>query len=72
VGRPARRRVGSARAVDRSDGRGFFQAQRDGDCEHLLALITEASWSDGGRHSRAELLEQCAAAVEGYEPEVEE
>jgi ketosteroid isomerase-like protein len=48
--------------------REFFQAQRDGDCERLLEIVSEASWSDDGERSRAEFVEQCADAIAGYEP----
>jgi hypothetical protein len=65
---------GESDRSDRSIGQtvsGFFQAQRDGDCERLAGLLTEASRSDGGRLSRGEFLHQCADAVDGYEPDVE-
>lgn len=50
----------------------FFHAQRDGDCERLIGLVSEASWSDGGQLQRDEFLEQCAEAVDGYELAVDE
>jgi hypothetical protein len=50
---------------------GFFQAQRDGDCERLVDLVSEASWSDGGERSRDEFLEHCDAALDGYQPAVD-
>jgi hypothetical protein len=45
----------------------FFDAQRDGDCERLVRLVTESSWSDGGRWSRGEFLDHCTEALDGYE-----
>lgn len=48
----------------------FFEAQRAGDCEGLLELVSEASWSNGGRWSRDEFLSHCAEALDGYEPDV--
>jgi hypothetical protein len=50
----------------------FFQAQRDGDCEALIDLVTERSWSNGGQWSRDEFLDYCADAVEDYEPPVDQ
>jgi len=49
----------------------FFDAQRDGDCERLVGLVTEPSWSNGGRWSRDEFLDHCADALDGYEPSPE-
>jgi len=49
---------------------GFFHAQAAGDCERLVGLLTEESWSDGGNLSRGQFLDQCAEAVEGYQPNV--
>jgi hypothetical protein len=50
---------------------GFFQAQAAGDCERLVDdLLTEESWSDGGRLRRGQFLDRCADAVEGYRPNV--
>jgi hypothetical protein len=46
---------------------GFLQAQRDGDCERLVDLVTERSWSDGGRLGRGEFLERCADALDHYD-----
>lgn len=50
----------------------FFHAQQDGDCERLIGLVSEASWSDGGQLQRDDFLEQCAEAVDGYELAVDE
>ncbi|MGH9210063.1 MAG: hypothetical protein ACRD2C_05205 [Acidimicrobiales bacterium] len=61
--------AGSERSIGQAVS-GFLQAQRDGDCSRLIDLVTEAGWSDGGRRSRAEFLEQCADAVDGYQPDV--
>lgn len=51
----------------------FFHAQAAGDCERLVDdLITEDSWSDGGRLTRRQFLDRCADAVDGYQPVVGE
>lgn len=50
----------------------FFHAQAAGDCERLLDLLTEESWSDGGRLTRRQFLDRCADAVDGYRPTVGE
>jgi hypothetical protein len=60
---------GSERSIGQTVS-GFFQAQRDGDCARLIDLVTEEAWSDGGRRGRRGFLEQCAAALEGYDPGV--
>jgi hypothetical protein len=49
----------------------FFAAQRDGDCERLVGLVTESSWSNGGRWSRDEFVDHCTEALDGYEPSPE-
>jgi hypothetical protein len=46
----------------------FFAAQATGDCPGLRELVTEASWSDGGRRSADEFLAQCEDALDGYRP----
>ncbi|HEV7762383.1 MAG TPA: hypothetical protein VGO78_25415, partial [Acidimicrobiales bacterium] len=48
----------------------FFDAQRTGDCERLIDVLTEASWSQDGRRSRDDFLDQCADALVGYHPPV--
>jgi hypothetical protein len=48
----------------------FFEAQRTGDCERLLDVVTEASWSRDGRRRRDDFLDQCADALVGYQPPV--
>jgi hypothetical protein len=50
----------------------FFDARQRGDCEGLLDLTSEASWSEDGVSSRDEFLEACADAVEAYQPELHE
>ena len=47
----------------------FFAAQAAGDCAALQALLTEASWSDGGRRSADEFRAQCEDALDGYRPD---
>lgn len=49
----------------------FYLAQRDGDCELLLTVLSEKSWSDDGERGRDEFLDQCADATDGYDPSVE-
>lgn len=51
---------------------GFFEAQRTGDCDRLLDLLTEDSWSQGGEWSEREFLDRCEAALVGYRPIVEQ
>jgi hypothetical protein len=50
----------------------FFAAQEAGDCELVLDLLTEASWSQDGARSRREFLDECRAALVGYQPVVDE
>jgi hypothetical protein len=50
----------------------FFLAQREGDCERLLEVLSEASWSADGERSRSEFLEQCPEAIAGYVPLVDQ
>jgi hypothetical protein len=46
----------------------FFAAQAAGDCAALLELVTEDSWSAGGRRTADEFLAQCEDALDGYHP----
>jgi hypothetical protein len=50
----------------------FFLAQREGDCERLLGVLSEASWSADGERSRGEFLELCPDAIAGYVPPVDQ
>jgi hypothetical protein len=50
----------------------FFQARRDGDCEGLMEVVAESSWSDGGDRSRSEFVAQCEEALDGFRPRVED
>lgn len=50
----------------------FFEARRDGDCDRLLEVVSEASWSEDGRLSDAEFREHCADVVESYQPKLHE
>jgi hypothetical protein len=43
----------------------FFAASKDGDCEKLIGLITESSWSDGGETSREDALKECNEEADG-------
>jgi hypothetical protein len=45
--------------------REYFDAALDRDCERLIGLVSEASWSDGGTVGREEALGQCATEVRG-------
>ena len=44
----------------------FYRAQEAGDCERLLSVLSEETWSDDGDRTREEFLEQCPDALEGY------
>lgn len=52
--------------------RAFFDARRDGDCARLVELVSEASWSEGGRLDRDRFVESCAAVVRRYRPQLHE
>jgi len=45
--------------------RDYFDAAFDRDCERLIGLVSEASWSEGGTVGREEALAQCATEVRG-------
>lgn len=50
--------------------RAFWEAMRDGDCENVIDLMTEESWSMGGSISREDAVtscEQSPAAAAGLE-----
>ena len=47
--------------------RQFVEARRDGDCERLVGLVAETSWSADGT-TRDEFVDRCDEAVAGYEP----
>jgi hypothetical protein len=44
--------------------RSFFNAAKDKDCDRMLDLVTEASWSQGGSVDKATALDQCAESVD--------
>jgi hypothetical protein len=44
--------------------RDYFAAALDRDCERLMGLVSEASWSDGGTVDREGALAQCASEVQ--------
>jgi hypothetical protein len=44
--------------------RSFFDAAKDKDCDRMLDLVTEASWSQGGSVDKAAALDQCADSVD--------
>jgi hypothetical protein len=50
--------------------RDFFAARADGDCARLLELLSEASWSDGGRLSRRQFLRSCRDVVGEHRPDL--
>jgi hypothetical protein len=58
---------GEGRSVE-ATVQAFFEARRVGDCHGLLALVSEASWSDGGRLTRDQFLESCEEVVDEYGP----
>lgn len=46
----------------------FFEARQAGDCDRVLAAVSEASWSEQGRLDREGFLERCPEVVEHYQP----
>jgi hypothetical protein len=44
--------------------RSFFAAAKEKDCDRMLDLVTEASWSQGGSVDKATALDQCEASVD--------
>ena len=46
----------------------FFDAQRAGDCELLVDLLTESSWSQDGTLTRDGFVDACGEALAGYRP----
>lgn len=51
--------------------REFVEAQRAGDCEAILGLLSEESRTDRGRLSQYEFLDLCATATKGVTAEVD-
>lgn len=43
----------------------FFAASKDGDCEKLMGVITEASWNEDGETSREDALKDCKEESQG-------
>ena len=44
--------------------RDFYAAAEDGDCERMISLVTEASWSQNGTVGRQGALDTCASEVQ--------
>jgi hypothetical protein len=42
----------------------FFDAAKDKDCDRMLGLVTEASWSQAGTLDKQAALDQCADSVD--------
>jgi hypothetical protein len=47
--------------------REFFTAAQDRDCERMIALVSEASWSQDGTVTRDEALAECAGEIQDEE-----
>jgi hypothetical protein len=50
----------------------YFAARRDGDCERLVDLVSDADATQGGRLDRGELVDRCADVVDDFRPELDE
>jgi hypothetical protein len=44
--------------------RDFFAAAQERDCEGMLSLVTEASWSQNGTVDKQGALQQCAESIQ--------
>jgi len=68
--------VGAALGIARRDPspeatvRAFFAARAGGDCDRLVGLISEGSWSRGGQFDREGFVAACAEDVDAYGPEL--
>lgn len=47
--------------------RDFFAAAQDRDCERMISLVSEASWSQDGEITREEALDECAGEIQDEE-----
>jgi hypothetical protein len=47
--------------------RAFFDAAQSRDCEGMISLVSEASWSQNGTVTREEALSECASEVQDDE-----
>lgn len=46
----------------------FFEARHDGDCERLVGVLSEASWSEDGHLTRQQFVDQCTDVVADHRP----
>jgi hypothetical protein len=48
----------------------FFAARQDGDCERMVGVLSDASWSEGGL-DHAQFLDRCSHVIGDYQPELD-